>query len=147
MVSAAGGDSKTSKSGGSLGAGSTPGGAASSALASVPPPRDTPHGDEDLRAPSTVSIVLTDALVHRGLPFHVRGSVRADNGPCAHVTVELSLREPSARKRIHLATFATLATGDDGTFEGAVVPPGVPLGDYELSAETPGDARCGPGQN
>ncbi len=138
--------SRSATGGGSLGAGSAPGGAASSALASVPP-RDVPQSDEEFRAPSTVSIAITDALVHRGLPFHVRGSVRADHGPCAHVTVELSLREPSARKRILLAKFATLATGDDGTFEGAVVPAGVPLGDYELSAETPGDARCGRGQN
>jgi hypothetical protein len=27
------------------------------------------------------------------------------------------------------------------------VPSGVPLGDYELLAETPGDARCGRGGN
>ena len=74
----------------------------------------------------------------------MRGAVRADDEACAHVAVELSLRDPSADKRIPLGT---LATGDDGAFQGAVVPSGVPLGDYEVFAETPGDARCGRGGN
>ena len=138
------GSDMISGGGGSFGTGAAPGGAAASTLASAPPAPVVRQDDGEFRAPSTISVAIADALVHRGLPFHVHGSVRADHGPCAHVTVELSLREPSARKRIRLGT---LATGDDGTFEGAVVAPGVPLGDYELSAETPGDARCGPGQN
>ncbi len=105
---------------------------------------DAPRNDADARPPSTVSVALTDEVVHRGLPLHVRGSVRADSEPCAHVTVELSLRAPAANKRVRLGT---LATRDDGTFEGAVVPVGVPLGDYDLFAETPGDTRCGHGTN
>jgi hypothetical protein len=97
-----------------------------------------------------VSVAIADAVVHRGLPLHVRGAVRSDGEPCAHVTVNLSLRDPSGsasaqtQKRIPLGT---LATGDDGVFEGAVVPSGVPLGDYDLFAETPGDERCGRGVN
>jgi hypothetical protein len=63
------------------------------------------------------------------------------------VVVELSLREPAANATKRVVTVGTLATGDDGAFEGAVVPSGVPLGDYELLAETPGDARCGRGGN
>ncbi len=74
----------------------------------------------------------------------MRGAVRADGEACANVAVELSLREVSSGKTVLLGT---LATGDDGAFEGAVVPSGTPLGDYDLLAETPGDARCGQGKN
>jgi transglutaminase-like putative cysteine protease len=129
--------------GAGTGAGATLGGPG------VPPaaaPRDRPdeRRDDDHRVPSTVAIALGDAVVHRGVPLHLRGSVRADDEPCAHVAVELSLRSPSSGRSIPLGT---LATGSDGAFEGAVVPAGVPLGDYELYAETPGDARCGRGRN
>ncbi len=98
----------------------------------------------DGRPPSTVVLTMADTLAHRGLPIHVRGSVRADGEPCLEVPIELWLREPRAGRRFHVGT---LATGDDGTFSGVVVPAAVPLGDYDLVAETPGDARCGPGEN
>jgi len=40
----------------------------------------------------------------------------------------------------------TLATGDDGYYVGGIVVPGsTPLGDYDVVARTPGDARCGSG--
>ncbi len=132
------------------------GGSSSSAPASLVSGKDSSQSahdvsnDGDPRPPSTVSLTLTDAVVHRGLPLHVRGTVRADGAACAHVAVELSLRDPSANvsanvtKRVRLGT---LATGDDGAFEGAVVATGMPLGDYELYAETPGDTRCGRGGN
>ena len=94
-----------------------------------------------------MTLSITDAVVHRGVPLHVRGAVHAEGELCAHVAVELSLRDPSARKANQSVPLGTLATGDDGTFEGAVVPSGMPLGDYELFAETPGDARCGRGGN
>jgi transglutaminase-like putative cysteine protease len=115
-------------------------------VAPAPAPREPPdeRRDDDHRATSAVAITLGDAVIHRGVPLHLRGSVRADGEPCAHVAVELSLLSPSSDRSIPLGT---LATGDDGTFEGAVVPAGVPLGDYELHAETPGDARCGKGRN
>jgi transglutaminase-like putative cysteine protease len=133
-------------SGGRPGAGGGTGGAGAgaSAFSSALPAPEVPQNDGDLRPPSTVSVALVDGVVHRGLPLRVRGSVRADNEPCAHVTVELSLRDPNAGKRVRLGT---LATEDDGAFAGAVVPSGMPLGDYELLAETPGDGRCGRGGN
>ncbi len=96
--------------------------------------------DADGRARSTVTLAVTDAVGHRGAPLHVRGNVRADDQACAHVAVELWLREPASNKTTPLGT---LATDDDGAFEGAVVPSAVPLGDYEVTAETRGDSRCG----
>jgi len=110
----------------------------------LPPAPEVRQNDGDLRPPSLVSIAIVDGVVHRGLPFRVRGAVRADNEPCAHVPVDLSLRDPNGGKRVRLGT---LATGDDGAFAGSVVPSGISLGDYELLAETPGDARCGRGGN
>jgi transglutaminase-like putative cysteine protease len=119
--------------------------------APAPAAQDSERDDGDRRAPSTVAVTVTDAAVHRGLPVHVRGTVRAGDEPCPHVPVELWLREPKeahedevTRKRFAVGT---LATGDDGAFAGIVVPVGVPLGDYDLIAETPGDSRCGRGRN
>jgi transglutaminase-like putative cysteine protease len=132
---------------GGSGSASSTGGATGSTVASPRAAREVPRRDGDLRPPSTVSVTITDAVVHRGIPLHVRGTVRADGEPCAHVVVELSLREPTANATKRIVAVGTLATGDDGAFEGAVVPAGVPLGDYELLAETPGDARCGRGGN
>jgi transglutaminase-like putative cysteine protease len=96
--------------------------------------------DADGRARSTVTLAVTDAVVHRGAPLHVRGNVRADEQACGHVAVELWLREAASNKTTPLGT---LATDDDGAFEGTVVPSEVPLGDYDVLAETRGDSRCG----
>jgi hypothetical protein len=67
------------------------------------------------------------------------------------VAVELVLREPKeaqpdegARKRF---AAGTLATSEDGTFNGIALPAGLALGDYDLLAETSGNAGCGPGTN
>jgi transglutaminase-like putative cysteine protease len=141
-----GADMLSSTRSGAGGSGAGPG-TASTAVASATTARDAVRSDGDPRPPSAVSLAITDAVVHRGLPLHVRGAVRAEGEACAHVAVELSLRDPSARKANKTVPLGTLATGDDGVFEGAVVPSGVPLGDYELFAETPGDARCGRGSN
>jgi len=101
--------------------------------------------DRDERPPSSVVLGLDENDAHRGLPLHVRGEVRADGEPCPHVAVELWLRDPSARPSRQLLLGA-LATGDDGTFRGGIVVPGsTPLGDYDVVAKTPGDARCGSG--
>jgi transglutaminase-like putative cysteine protease len=135
-------------SGGGSGAGGGGGagvaGAGSATFGPPLPAPGAPQNDGDLRPPSTVSVTLADGVVHRGVPLRVRGAVRADGEPCAHVIVELSLREPGSSKRVRMGI---LATGSDGAFEGAVVPSGVPLGDYELLVETPGDGRCGRGAN
>jgi hypothetical protein len=87
-----------------------------------------------------VTIAATEGAAHRGVPLHVRGEVRADDEPCAHVSVDVWLREPASSRKTPLGT---LATDDNGVFEGTVVPSGVPLGDYDVTADTRGDARCG----
>lgn len=103
--------------------------------------------DQDDRPPSLVTLGVTDADVHRGLPLRLRGAVRAENEPCAHVAVEIWLREPGTRSP-RAMLLGTLATGDDGSFAGAIVVPGsTPLGDYDVVARTHGDARCGGGES
>jgi hypothetical protein len=92
-----------------------------------------------------LTVNLAEADAHRGLPVRLQGSVRADGEPCAHVAVEVWLRDPAA-KPPRMLLLGTLATGDDGGFSGGiVVPASTPLGDYEVVARTPGDSRCGGG--
>jgi hypothetical protein len=98
---------------------------------------------DDRPAAVVSSLAVTDARAHRGLPLHVSGVVRADGEPCAHVAVELFLRDA---KTAHMVLLGTVATGDDGAFaDGIVVPAGTPLGDYDVVARSHGDARCGDG--
>jgi transglutaminase-like putative cysteine protease len=145
-------------SGGTLTAGdsegddATGGGAAGGGGASV---------EKDERPASTVTVELLDADAHRGGPMHVRGQVTADGDACGHVVVEIMLQGggggiegasrasgASARRGAARAArvIGTLATDTRGAYEGAlVVPQSVPLGDYDIVARTPGDARCGRG--
>jgi transglutaminase-like putative cysteine protease len=118
-------------------------GATTSATHSSSGSGDAPE-ETDPRPPSTVALTVVDTAAHRGLPVHVRGTVRADNEPCQHVAVEISLRESRGGKKFPIGT---LATNEDGIFAGVVIPAGMPLGEYDLAAETSGDARCGRGRN
>lgn len=97
----------------------------------------------DDRPPSTVSISLARSEAHRGAPLSVRGEVTSGGRPCPHVPVEIVLR---SRGRGDVRVGA-LATDAGGRYAGALVlPPAVPLGDYDVHARTPGDARCGRGE-
>jgi hypothetical protein len=72
--------------------------------------------------------------------------VKAGGEACPHAVVELWLRrvaDGDGHKAGELLRFGTAATGDDGTFTGSgVVPGSAGLGDYDVVATTPGDARC-----
>ena len=116
--------------------------------APAPVASSAPHARERRRRPATTATVprssivaLTDASRIAVCPFTSAARVRADDEPCAHVAVELSLRELPRRKKI--LRLGTLATGDDGTFAGAVVPAGVPLGDYDVSRRRPATRAAG----
>jgi hypothetical protein len=101
-----------------------------------------PAGPDDRPASTlTMSLGATDA--HRGAPLSVRGHVDADGDACGHVAVEIVLR---SRVQGDIPV-GVLATDERGNYEGALVlPPTVPLGDYEAHARTLGDTRCGHGQ-
>jgi hypothetical protein len=120
-------------------------GASPSAAAPSGPsgPTSTESSEHDERPPSAVAVALAGSDAHRGLPLRVHGAVRAEGEPCAHVPVEVWLRAVGSKKMILLGS---LATGDDGAYAGSiVVPAAAPLGDYDVVARTPGDARCGSG--
>ncbi len=99
--------------------------------------------ERDERPLSTVKLSSVDLDARRGSPLHVAGEVTSDGDACAHVTVEILLREV---KKGHLTHLGSVATDAKGTYSGALVVPGsVALGDYDVFAQTPGDARCGRG--
>jgi transglutaminase-like putative cysteine protease len=133
------GASGTAAAGGGAGTGRGPG---------LPTRATATAGQGDARPTSVVTMNVIDTVVHRGLPLHVRGDVHAEGAPCPHVSVDIVLREATGPRGDERAVLlGTLATGDDGSFQGIVVPTGMALGDYDLVAETRGDARCGRGRN
>ena len=104
-----------------------------------------PHAAADTRPSTAVTIATADDHATRGQPVHVRGDVAADGAPCAHVAVAISVRDGKTGDVVPLGE---LATDEHGSYVGAVVvPKGVVVGDYELLASTPGDARCGAGRS
>jgi transglutaminase-like putative cysteine protease len=147
---------RAASSAGPPGAPASVGGGAASAPSAAPSQRPgpsspgpgspgAPASDHDDRAPAVVTLAVDDGDAHRGMPLHVRGGVRAESDSCAHVAVEVWLRDVRTQRMVLLGT---LATGDDGGFSGAIVVPGsTPLGEYEVVARTPGDARCGAGSS
>jgi hypothetical protein len=101
-----------------------------------------PPGPDD-RPRSTVTMTLKEADARRGAPLQLRGQVYADGEPCGHVTVDVVLKG----RAIGDVAIGQLATDERGNYDGALVlPPSVPLGDYEVWAHTLGDARCGGGR-
>ncbi len=132
--------------------GEMPGGGAtpsSSGATMSPVPAPGPDGgtastaEKDERPASTVKLALTDSDVHRGAPLRVQGQVTANGEICAHVGVEIVLRDS---KRVREIVIGGAATDDKGLYTGVVVlPTAMPLGDYDVFARTPGDARCGRG--
>jgi hypothetical protein len=101
-----------------------------------------PAGPDD-RPASTLSMSVAAPDAHRGAPLRIKGQVASDGEPCGHVPVEIVLRSKTHGD----IPIGLLATDERGNYDGALVlPPTVPLGDYEAHARTYGDQRCGKGQ-
>ena len=118
--------------------------AAPSGSGDAPAP-SSPTGDPDAPRgpPAEITLKAVDGDVRRGFPLRVRGEVAAGSAPCAHVRVDVLLR---GRALADAARVGSLSTDERGAFDGAVViPRELPVGDYELSVSTAGDARCGAG--
>ncbi len=91
--------------------------------------------EHDERPVAAVTMGVDDADAHRGAPLHVRGAVHAEGEPCAHVAVEVWLRETRTQR---LVLLGTLATADDGSFAGGiVVPASTQVGEYDVLVRTP----------
>jgi transglutaminase-like putative cysteine protease len=126
-----------------------PGGAASSAAARAggagpgDPPAFAPTsaGGDDPRPPAQIALRSVEGEVFRNQPLHVEGRVEAGGNPCPNTRVDVVLVGKD------LTPLGSLATDEAGAFRGAVtVPASIGPGRYELTAQTPGDARCGPGR-
>lgn len=101
------------------------------------------NGATDERPASTLTLTATGQDARRGAPFRIRGQVSAEGEPCPHVAVEILLHSKSHGD----LPVGLLATDERGNYDGALVlPPTVPLGDYEAHARTAGDGRCGRGR-
>ena len=97
----------------------------------------------DKRAASVLTLDVVESDATRGAPVHVRGRVTADGDACKGVAVNVMLRDAKSKREARLGT---VVTDDHGNFSGPiVVPSSVPLGDYDVVAETDGDAKCGRG--
>lgn len=138
--------------------GPAPAATSAAATSATPPPTPpAPRTEPRARPAAAVTVAVTERDVHRGYPLRVSGTVRADGEPCAHTAVELWLRPAQGKSAASggpprpagdLLRFGAAATGDDGAFTGSgVVPASASLGDYDVVATAPGDARCGPGQS
>jgi len=122
---------------------------ATASTPATPPPTPSAHAEPGARPVAAVTVSVTETDVHRGYPLRVAGTVRADGEPCAHTAVELWLRRAQGGSGGgDSLRFGAAATGDDGAFTGSgVVPASASLGEYDVVAVTPGDARCGPGRS
>ncbi|MGD0679252.1 MAG: transglutaminase-like domain-containing protein [Polyangiaceae bacterium] len=110
--------------------------------ANAPPTSSSGVGEG---AGTLLALEVIDSTAHRGFPLRVRGRASAGGDPCAHVSVEVVLREPKTTREFLLGT---LATDDRGAFAGNLVVGGLTsLGDYDIAVRTPGDTRCAPGEN
>jgi len=142
---------------GSSGSSSAPDPAAPKGASGVTSANDTPSGPEasstqpsssdakDERPLSAVSLAVGDPDTRRGGPLRVRGAVSAEGEPCGNVVVEIVLRDPA--RASHDIVVGSVATDARGAFAGAlVVPSTVRVGDYDVTARTAGDIRCGRGK-
>jgi hypothetical protein len=150
-TNAQGSGSGSSKGSSSQSSGPVPTPASSSAGPAPAPSAD--RIDRDDRPPSSVTVTVNAADVKRGASMAVHGSVRADHDGCPHLAVEVWMSGPGGPAPAagsppvppKLVQIGTLATDDQGDFDGrVVVPTSVSLGDYDVVARTGGDARCGP---
>jgi hypothetical protein len=70
----------------------------------------------DERPASRIALVVSGHDARRGAAFDVRGDVRAGRDACAHVMVNIALRELRTKRE---APIGSLAADDAGHFEGA----------------------------
>jgi hypothetical protein len=132
-----------SGSGAGASSSTAPSGSALSGSATVTPFEPDPG---DPRPASEVSLGLREPSAVRGARLPVFGAIEADGDVCSLARVDLHLRPKASSGRTESVALGALVTGDDGRYDGQVaVPYGIPVGDYEVVASTPGNYRCGRG--
>jgi transglutaminase-like putative cysteine protease len=101
------------------------------------PPDERPRPD--------VRVNGGDVRVRRGEPVRVAGSVEVDGVGCGQLRVDVSLKRAGTNDK---TSIGSLTTDTKGAFDGSIyLPLAFPVGEYEVNAATPGDARCGSGSS
>lgn len=91
---------------------------------------------------ATIEVQTSQPNTKRGGMLPVRGTVSSNGRACAHASVVISLREQHSHAPSVI--LGTIPARDDGSFESSVfVPRELPPGDYQVLAQSPGNARCG----
>ena len=91
-------------------------------------------------APARVEVEVESGEARRGGRIHVHGRVMADGEPCPATRVDFVLEAPQSRA----FTLGSLPSDSKGQFDAELtVPLGLDVGDYSLSATTPGSGVCG----
>jgi hypothetical protein len=120
-----------------------PSGSGPSGAATVTPLESDPG---DLRPASDVTLGLREPRAVRGARLPVFGVIEAAGDRCSLARVDLHLRPKASSGRTEAIALGALVTGEDGRYDGQVaVPYGIPVGDYDVVASTPGSYRCGRG--
>lgn len=119
------------------GPGGEPDAAERSQSASPRPSADAPSS----YAPANVEVEIASGEARRGARLHVRGRVTADGEACPAARIDFALDAHAGRSY----TLGSLPTDPRGQFDAELtVPLGLDVGDYSLSATTPGAGTCGP---
>ncbi len=105
--------------------------------ASAAPQPPVPRNDQ--RASNDVTVSSDEHELRRGARFHVSGVARTDRDVCAFSRVDISLRDKAGAEH----WLGALATDQSGKYDGRVALPfELEVGDYTVSASTPGSAQC-----
>jgi transglutaminase-like putative cysteine protease len=131
---------------GTAGGRSVTGGTSSgpSAPQAVAPDEVSLDGGVDLRPKTEITLNLDHMQVARGDRFRVHGKAQAQGEGCENMIVSVVLSDGRSGGKAQI--LSSVVTGPSGEFEGeATVPTSFPIGKFDLTARTAGNARCGLG--
>jgi len=98
---------------------------------------------DDGRPRSRLTLRGVDLAVHRGEPIRLQGRVEAEGVGCPQLRVDVVLTLIDGKTK---TTVGSLTTDASGAFDSSVyLPLGLPVGAYDVTVATSGDARCGEG--
>ncbi len=117
-----------------------PGRAPTPSPSDQPAPAETPTSSEDGRPKSEIALELGSSEARRGTVVHVKGAVQADGEPCAFARVDVALHGKSGEGIL----LGAVPTDEYGRYDATLtIPLYLEVGDYTVSATTPGAGRCG----
>ena len=104
-----------------------------------------PGQQRDDRPRPRVTLLGTNAVVRHGGAVRVKGRIEVDGTGCGDLRVDVILRRLDTGAK---SAVGTLLTDGSGMFDGDIVlPMNLAVGEYGVTAVTPGDARCGAGSS